>query len=41
MWQVLIALTFRFVANPGKMKRLRDELRTIMPILDAPVPALR
>lgn len=39
--QVLTALTFALVANPEKLKRLREELRTVMPASDSPVPSLK
>lgn len=39
--QVLTALTFALVANPEKLKKLREELRTVMPHSDSPVPTLK
>lgn len=39
--QVLTALTFCLVAAPEKLRKLRDELRTIMPDSNSPMPSLR
>lgn len=39
--QVLTALTFALVANPEKLKKLREELRTVMPDLNSPMPSLK
>ncbi|KAL9585669.1 MAG: hypothetical protein Q9203_004155 [Teloschistes exilis] len=39
--QVLTALTYALVANPDKLKKLREELRTVMPHSDSPVPTLK
>ena len=39
--QVLTALTFCLVANPDKLKKLREELRTIMPDSSSPMPSLK
>ncbi|KAI4198280.1 MAG: hypothetical protein LQ350_005363 [Teloschistes chrysophthalmus] len=39
--QVLTALTFALVANPEKLKKLREELRTVIPHSNSPVPTLK
>ena len=39
--QVLTALTFALLANPDKLRKLREELRTVMPDLNSPVPSLK
>lgn len=39
--QVLTALTFALIANPDKLKRLREELHTIMPDSNSPTPTLK
>ena len=39
--QVLTALTFCLVANPDKLKKLREELRKVMPDLNSPMPTLK
>lgn len=39
--QVLTALTYALVANPDKLKKLREELRTVMPHSDSAVPTLK
>ena len=39
--QMLAALTYCLVTNPEKMKKLRDELRTIMSDCISPIPCLK
>ena len=39
--QVLTALTFCLLANPEKLKILREELRTVMPNATSPSPSLK
>ena len=39
--QVLTALTYALIANPDKLRKLREELRTIMPHSDSPAPSLK
>ena len=39
--QVLTAMTYCLLANPDKLKKLRDELRTVQPRADSPAPSLK
>ncbi len=39
--QVLITMAYCLIASPEKLARLRDELRTLMPSEDSPLPSLR
>ena len=39
--QVLTALTYALIANPDNLRKLREELRTIMPHSDSPAPSLK
>lgn len=39
--QVLATMAFCLIASPEKMQRLREELRTVMPHANSPLPPLR
>lgn len=39
--QTLTVMIYCLIAAPEKMKKLRDELRTVMPSSDSPPPALK
>ena len=39
--QVLTVMIFCLVSNPEKMKKLREELHTVMPSANSPVPSLK
>jgi cytochrome P450 len=39
--QVLTALTYCLIADQDKLRKLREELRTIMPDSDSPMPSLK
>lgn len=39
--QVLITMAYCLIASPEKLNKLRDELRTLMPSGNSPVPPLR
>lgn len=39
--QVLTALTYALIANPDKLRKLREELRTVMPHSNFDAPSLK